>query len=280
MRFMNGSLPALRASESLPQSGVVLIIVPPSETKRPPPQSGPPVDLETLSFQELTPMRRRVLDALVATSASSDAFPRLRAKLSMAPEIARNTWLPEVPTLNAAEVYTGPLHQGLDLAGLTPAARERANRLVVITSPLWGMLRPDDRVPPYRMDLFSWLVGLDERTDAIWRTVLPDVLASAAGSNGLILDMRSPPSQLIGRPAGLEGRTVDFRVQQRGFGRRIGAVVAKRVRGQAAHHILESGPELTSPDDLAAILGERWPVSLAVPLEPGSPATLTLIADD
>jgi hypothetical protein len=258
----------------------VLIIVPPSETKRPPPQIGPPVDLETLSFQELTPTRRRVLGALVATSASPDAFRRLRAKLSMAPEIARNTWLPEVPTLTAAEVYTGPLHQGLDLVGLSAAARERANRLIVITSPLWGLLRPDDRIPPYRMDLFSWLVGLDERTDALWRAVLPDVLASAAGSDGLILDLRSPSSQRMGRPTGLDGRIVEFRVQQRAFGRFIGDVVAKRVRGQAAHHLLESGAEPTSPDDAAAILGERWPVSLTVPAKAGSPAILTLIADD
>lgn len=225
-------------------------------------------------------MRRRVLNALVATSASSDAFPRLRAKLSMAPEVARNTWLPDVPTLSAAEVYAGPFHQGLDLAGLAPVARERANRFVVITSPLWGMLRPDDRIPPYRMDLVSRLVGLDERTDAVWRTVLPEVLASAAGNAGLILDLRSRPSRSIGRPAGLDGRTVDFRVQQRGFGRFIGDVVAKRIRGQAAHHLLESRAEPASPDDLAAIIGDRWQVSLAVPANADKPATLTLIVDD
>ena len=257
----------------------MLIIVPPSETKRQPPQSGPPVDLEALSFQELTSTRRRVLEALVATSASSDAFSRLRATLSMAPDVARNTWLPDVPTLTAAEVYTGPLHRGLDLAGLTPSARMRANHSVVITSPLWGLLRPDDRIPPYRLDLLSRLEGLDVRIDAVWRTVLPDVFASAAGSDGMIVDLRSRPTQSIGKLASLEGRTVEFRVQQRAFGRFIGDVVAKRVRGQAAHHLLESGAEPDSPEDLAEILGERWPVDVAVPGN-GKPATLTLIVDD
>jgi cytoplasmic iron level regulating protein YaaA (DUF328/UPF0246 family) len=258
----------------------VLIIVPPSETKRRHPELGPPIDLETLHFPELTPMRRRVLDAVIATSASPDAFARLNEKHSMAPEIVRNTWLRDVPTLTAAEVYTGPLHQGLDLAGLTPAARRRANRVIVITSPLWGLLRPDDRIPPYRLSFLSQLEGFDARTDTAWRAVLPDVLASACGRRGLILDLRSPQSQAIGKPTGLAGRTVELRVQQRGFGRHIGDVIAKRVRGQAAHHLLESGAEPARPDDLAATLGEQWQVSLTVPASTDKPSTLTLIADD
>ncbi len=258
----------------------MLILVPPSESKRPPPDRGRPVDLDGLSFPELTRLRDRILDALIETSAGPDAFERLAERPSMAGWIARNTRLRELPTRAAAEVYSGPLHAGLDVASLSPAAAERAGRSLVIASALWGALRPGDRIPAYRMRSWSNLVGIG-RVEPVWRTALAGLFAQLAGPDGVVFDLRPPSFQALGSPTDLGHRTVAVRVSQvSGDGRRIGDVVAKRIRGQAAHVLLESGIEPAEPDALADVLGERWPVRLEPPERPGRCWTLTLTSDD
>jgi cytoplasmic iron level regulating protein YaaA (DUF328/UPF0246 family) len=256
----------------------VLIIVPPSETKRPPPSSGDPIALEQLSFPELTPTRTRVLDALIATSTKPDAFERLGVRPSKAADVARNARLLDAPTRCSFEVYAGPLHEGLDVSGLSPRARERAEHSIVIASALWGSVRISDQIPTYRLHVCARLVGMD-RLEPTWRTVLPEVFRTAAGDDGIVVDLRSPTYQAIGMPLGLSDRTVALRVDQRGAGRRIGDVIAKRIRGHAVHHLLETA-EVTEPDELAGILAERWPARLDAPERPGRSWTLTLTADN
>jgi cytoplasmic iron level regulating protein YaaA (DUF328/UPF0246 family) len=258
----------------------MLIVVPPSESKRPPPDAGRPVVLDELSFPELTPLRERVLDALMVTSAGPDAFERLFVRPTLADQVARNTRLREQPARPAVEVYSGPLHEGLDAASWSAEAAARADRGLVITSALWGALRPRDRIPAYRLRAWANLVGLT-RLEPMWRALLADLFADLAGPDGLVLDLRSGSYAAFGSPTGLGHRTVAVRVASASpWSGRIGDVVAKRVRGQAARHLLEAGEEPADPESLAQILGERWPVRLEEPARPGRSWTLTLSADD
>jgi uncharacterized protein len=259
--------------------GAVLIVVPPSEAKRPAPAAGPPVGLAALSFPTLTPLRREILAALEVTSAAPDAFRRLQVGPSMVAEVARNTAVRQLPTLPVLDVYSGPLHEGIDAASLPADARARADTWLVVTSSLWGALRPVDRIPPYRLHICSHLYGMG-RLEPAWRTVLPHVLAEAAGDRGLVVDLRSPGYQAIGMPHGLGERTVTLRVEQRTAGGRIGDVIAKRMRGQAARLLLEQDADPDDPAELAAILGERWPVVLESPRRPGGMHRLTLVVTD
>jgi cytoplasmic iron level regulating protein YaaA (DUF328/UPF0246 family) len=257
----------------------VLIIVPPSESKRQAPEHGRPVALDELSFPELTPLRARILDALIETSARPDAFERLFVRPTLAAQVARNTRLRELPTRPASEVYTGPLHGGLDARSWSTEVAERAERSLVITSALWGALRPGDRIPPYRLRVWANLIGMD-RLEPIWRAVLGDLFAKLAGRAGVVLDLRSGSYAALGIPTGIGDRTVALRLDYSGGGRRMGDVVAKRIRGQAARHVLDSGSHPVEPDALADLLAERWPVRLAEPERPGKPWTMTLSVVD
>jgi hypothetical protein len=51
------------------------------------------------------------------------------------------------------------------------------------------------------------------------------------------------------------------------------------VRGEAAHHLLESGADPTDPPALADVLGRRWPVRLDAGARFGAPWTMTLAID-
>lgn len=254
----------------------MLIIVPSSETKRPAPRRGKPLDLGSLSFPELTDMRTRVLDALVVTSAGPDALRRLLVGESLGEEVARNTAVRDLAARPALEVYAGTLHEGLDASTLSPGAVRRASRRLVIASALWGLLRPADRIPPYRLNICAHLVGMDG-LEAAWRTVLPDVLAGAASPRGVILDLRSGSFQACGMPAGLGERTVTLAVASSDPGRRLGNVFVKRARGLAARHLLETGADPRHPEGLAEALGERWPVRLDSPTKRGGPWSLTVL---
>jgi cytoplasmic iron level regulating protein YaaA (DUF328/UPF0246 family) len=257
---------------------IVLIILPPSETKLPPPESGSPLDLDRLSFPSLTAMRERVVEALVETSQRPDALRRLMVGSSLAGEVVRNEHLRDLPTRRAVDTYAGPLYGGLDAGSWSSHAVRRAARRMVVVSALWGALRPGDRIPPYRLHVCARLVGMD-RLEPAWRTFLPRLLTDAAVQRGPVLDLRSRVYQAVGRPTGLDDQTVTLRIRPSPGGpAHIGDVIAKRVRGEAASHLLSSEADPEDPLDIADLLATRWSIEVDPPAGRERTWTITLQA--
>jgi len=224
----------------------VLILLPPSEGKTAP-RHGAPVDLDALAYAgELTARRERVLAALVTVSGSKQRGRALRA-LGLSPgqagELDRNAALPGAPAAPAAEVYTGVLFERLRLPELPAEARGR----VLIASALWGVVRPDDRIPAYRLSISARLPRI-AGLGTYWRPAL----AKALPGEGLVVDLRSGGYAAAWTP---ERATV---VGVRGFTEQAGArkVIThhvKSVRGDVARALLQAPEPARTPEDVAEI---------------------------
>ncbi len=253
----------------------MLVLLPPSEGKAIG-SRGRPLDLERLSFPQLSAARRRVVDALVEASARPDALAVLDAPKGAADRVTANTELWTAPTLRASDLYTGVLYDALDLATLDAPAKRRAARQLVVVSALFGALRPGDRVPSYRLSMGVDLPGVGPLARA-WRDELSHALPAAAG-RGVVVDLRSSTYVAAWKPAGeLAERTVAVHVVRDGPGGRTAVShMAKHTRGLVARELLAAGADPRTPDELADVLGARFAVGLDEP-RAGRPRRLEVV---
>ncbi|GAA5060270.1 hypothetical protein HNP84_004934 [Thermocatellispora tengchongensis] len=223
----------------------MLIVLPPSEGKAES-GDGPPVDVAGLGFPALTPARIRVLDALTAVCERPDAQAVLGLPAGRVADIARNRALRTAATLPAARLYTGVLYDNLGLATLDAAALARAERRLVVFSGLWGLLRPQDRVPPYRLSMGVRLPPVGNLA-AFWRPAIGEILDETPG---LVVDMRSTTYAAAWRPG---ARAVSVRVVRDG---KVVSHMAKATRGALARSLLLSDAEPETPEKLARHLAD------------------------
>lgn len=234
----------------------MLILLPPSEGKTRP-ADGPPLDLTTLSSPRLTTTREQLARTLVRVSSTKRATEVLGLGPSQADELALNTALLDSPTARADEVYTGVLFSALDVASLSAPARERADRTLAIASALFGVLRPDDRIPAYRLSGNVTLPRLGTIAGR-WRGVLPRALDDLAG-DGLIVDLRSGTYVALGKPT-RSAATVRVLHESNGV-RKVVSHFNKATKGHLLRALLESGHEPTDVDELVdAIRALGWTV--------------------
>jgi cytoplasmic iron level regulating protein YaaA (DUF328/UPF0246 family) len=213
----------------------VLLLLPPSEGKAAG-GSGAPLDLAGLSFPELTPTRRKLVGSLQRLARRQPG--RLRTALNLSPrqraEVEHDATLTTAATLPALELYTGVLYEALEYRSLRAAARRRADESLVVASALFGLVRPADQLPPYRLSGSTVLPGLGGLAPT-WRPVLEPVLTDRGE---LVVDLRSASYAALARvPA-----AVVVRVLRDQAGRRT--VVShdnKYTKGLLARALCESG---------------------------------------
>ncbi len=231
----------------------MLILLPPSEGKTAP-RRGAPLDLGALSHPSLTPVRRRVIDALQAASGRDDAAVLLGLGATQADLVERNRTLLTAPAARADRVYTGVLYDALGPATLSSAARRRAAARVAVTSSVFGLVRPTDRIPAYRLSGDTTLPGMGV-VAAAWRPVLGEAIGQALG-RGLLVDLRSGTYAAFWRPpSALARRVATVRVLHEAGGvRKVVSHVNKATKGRLVRALLEDGRDPRTP----AALADTW----------------------
>jgi uncharacterized protein len=239
----------------------VLILLPPSEGKAAP-RRGSPLRPESWPAGLAEP-RERVLSALerLCQGDPDSAVATLGLGPNQADDVRRNARLRVLPTAPAERIYTGVLYDALGLSTLDASVHRRALARLAIVSSLYGVVRPGERIAPYRLGGGVSLPGLGG-VAAHWRGALDPVVREAAGS-GLIVDLRSSTYAGFWRPAAdLTPRVVTLRVLHEVNGRRqVVSHFNKATKGRLVRALLEDGRDPRTPRAFATLLSDLgWTV--------------------
>jgi cytoplasmic iron level regulating protein YaaA (DUF328/UPF0246 family) len=247
----------------------MLVLLPPSETKRPGGDEGSHLDFAALSFPQLTRPRRTAVDAVRRLSRNLQAATgALRLGGTQAAEVARNRVILTSPVMPAIDRYDGVLYEGLDASSLTAGERAFAGRHVAIASAAFGITMALDPIPAYRLSHDSRLPGV--ALGRLWREPLGDLLAA---TEGLLVDLRSEAYASLG-PLPVRDDAVFVRVVSEDTSGRRRALnhFNKKGKGEFVRALIQRGEVFA---DLPALLA--WATGAGIRLEPGAPGEVDLV---
>lgn len=164
-------------------AGNSVILIPPSEGKASGGE-GRPLDFDSLSFESLNSTRARMAKALVQLSDRPRVAQKLLGVKGTALEQAKtdNANLEHAPTLPAIDRYTGVMYDFIDYWTLDEAAREVFGRDVIIMSGLFGIVRPFDLIPSYKLKMGAKLIR-SKTCAAVWKPLITKTLADDAADS-------------------------------------------------------------------------------------------------
>ena len=143
--------------------------------------------------------------------------------------------------------------------------------LVAVTSSVFGVVRPGDRIPAYRLSGGTTLPGLGS-VAGHWRAHLDPAMTDLLGG-GLLVDLRSAAYAAFWRPGPeLASRVATVRVLHEVDGKRkVVSHFNKATKGRITRALLEDGANPGSPARLAEALRDLgWMVEVGEPPAKGT----------
>lgn len=225
----------------------MLVLLPPSESKARG-GLGPAADLLALRYPELRPHRDRLVTALVDLSAVPEAARfALKVTASKDEEVRQNTLLRTSPTMPALDRYTGVLYDALDVPGMTPAERSRAQRRSLVMSSLFGPVGGGDLIPAYRLSAGTSLPDLGT-VAGYWRPLIAPLLATLGEP---VLDLRSGAYAAFGEVPG--AITVRAVAEQADGTRKVISHFNKHIKGRLARAVATLRADLDGVDEVITV---------------------------
>ncbi len=160
------------------------ILLPPAEGKNP---GGNPFapdmfDYRTSStfnyFSDLNPERRKLITQLQAIIEAGDGLEAILGVKgdTLAEAIEANKNVFNAPLMSALDRYSpGVMYKAMDFAGLPTGAQRRLLENAIIFSGLFGLLRPDDLIPNYRLRMDTSLAEIG-KVSRYWREHISGLL--------------------------------------------------------------------------------------------------------
>jgi cytoplasmic iron level regulating protein YaaA (DUF328/UPF0246 family) len=233
----------------------MLILLPPSETKRPG-GTGAPLRPGTLALPQLDERRARVVDALVALSADPERASRvLSLSAKQRGEVAVNAALHDAPTLPAVDRYTGVLFDALDAGSLDARSRRWLGEHVLVHSAPFGPVGALDPIPAYRLGAAASVPGLPPLR-RLWREAVTAALAERGPA--FVVDLRSEAYVALG-PVPDAVPSVFVRIVSEGPDGAIRALnhFNKHAKGALVRELALARPRVRSASGLLAWLRDR-----------------------
>ncbi|MBX3728243.1 MAG: peroxide stress protein YaaA [Candidatus Sumerlaeia bacterium] len=160
-----------------------VLLIPPSETKAGPPGNGMLFDnarrsRRTNSFRELEEAREMVFDSLQAVLNRNGGWEEVfEVRGSALEEALRlNRSFQRSTTMPARDLYQGVMYQAINFRTLKAAEKKIFDKQALIFSGLFGLVRPTDRIPPYKLKMTSNLGGVVGRVGNFWRRPVSEIL--------------------------------------------------------------------------------------------------------